>query len=65
MTKLKRADAARKRDALNRQGAGLPTSLAIDARRRLNAASAGTATSTTREVARGASRYAYLSDPHD
>jgi hypothetical protein len=67
MTKAQRADGARKRRESNVEGARARRRLssAVDARRRLNASHANTASSPVPERDRGRSRYAYLSDPHD
>jgi len=67
MTKLERFDAPRERRESNVDDARARRRLspAIDARRRLNASQANTASSPVRERDQGRSRYAYLSDPHD
>jgi hypothetical protein len=65
MTRTKRADAARKRGELSRDGVGRRLPAAIDARRHLNAHRQRPAgTSATRFGPRDP-RYDYLTRPHD
>ena len=63
-TELRR-HGAEERDALHRGRGERRTWSAIDARRRLNAARAGSARSANVQAGRDDARYAYLSDPHD
>jgi len=65
MTSTKRDDAARRRGEFSRDGVGRRLSLAIDARRRLNAQRRGTAGTSASHVGPRAPRYDYLTRSHD
>jgi hypothetical protein len=67
MTKVERVDAGRKRRESNVDGASARRRLssAVDARRRLNASQAQTASGFVPERDWGGSRYAYLTESHD
>jgi len=65
MTGTKRDDAARRRGELSRDGVGRRLSLAIDARRRLNAERGRSPGTSASRVGPRDPRYDYLTRSHD